>query len=312
MCLDMPNVDYFDFPRRRFGVEIEYGQLHQMECLALEIEHIDPKRQASVFHYYCHTSGDNGWHVKRDHSCGDVLGEYGMEVASPILKGWSDLLVLSNVCMAANRVGCMPNDRCGLHIHVDVSDYSISQLVRLMAWWIKTERFWFWMEQKERALSEHCMPFWTKCEIYKDLLEANDEFTFTTALLTRSIERKTSLSLWNIFQDRETCEDHYKPTVELRMPGSSPLAHDVVNWCRTFLRFVAKMKTSQFPTGLGDVATVKDFLIAIGLWGPEGRPAQLSPGLWQARHWVLRRLASHAADQDIVKQALDLICYCVP
>ncbi len=81
------------------------------------------------------TSGRNGWKCKYDGSSG-----VDFEVASPALEVTSDWVEKTKeVCNALRNAGARVNRGCGIHVHVDISDYSPAHVVRLGKLWVRLE-----------------------------------------------------------------------------------------------------------------------------------------------------------------------------
>lgn len=90
------------------------------------------------------------WIVKPDSSC-------GMEVCSPVLKGWTGLMSLCQVLRAFEQDPQIVSDpRCSLHVHVDVSDLSRLDLASILSWWLKFEAVFLDSVPYSRKLNQYC------------------------------------------------------------------------------------------------------------------------------------------------------------
>ena len=126
MDQDIPQSfkDYY----RRFGVEIEInatdgrsrppgeklpeGIFYVSQMLA---SNLNCRVDVAKWH---HTHHNQSWIVKPDSSC-------GMEICSPVSKGTSGLEVICNVVDLLKLDPIVQADeRCSLHVHVEVSDLS--------------------------------------------------------------------------------------------------------------------------------------------------------------------------------------------
>lgn len=301
-------VDYAEFPKRKFGVEIEYGQTNLMHAAAEAITEADPERPADVFEQYCRSAVRNAWHVKLDHSCGDQDGEYGLEVASPIMKGWKDLLAVARVGRAAVRVGAKPNARCAVHVHAAAGDFDRPRLASLVAWWLKVE--WLWLEAVEarRRRSEYCVPLRKACRFLLEYDADYDAQSFMRDFENEDPDRRVALNVSRCYDK----EDRRQWTVELRLPEATKSEVDTVNWCRLFVYFVEHASSQPFPGSLRELRNLKEALAAMGLWQWPGRPLQLSVGMWKTRDWLLGRIARLGSSKEVVSDANALLEYCRP
>src|SRR2546423_1143033 len=69
-----------------------------------------------------HTKNNDVWVIKPDSSC-------GMEVCTPVYKGWAGLKRACEVVEAFHRDPKIKVDnRCSVHIHIEVADLSNDQL----------------------------------------------------------------------------------------------------------------------------------------------------------------------------------------
>lgn len=99
---------------------------------------------------YYHSDG-NTWDVKTDSSC-------GYEIASPALHldAQGDNIELQRVCEALTRLQPVVNRSCGLHVHVDCSDFNWRKLQMLMALWCRYEPFFFELMPPARRTNHFC------------------------------------------------------------------------------------------------------------------------------------------------------------
>jgi Putative amidoligase enzyme len=100
-------------PQRRFGVEMEFGGLYEDD--AEEVSRALPRP----------------WQVKEDCSVETGSG-YGLEVASPIMRGdlgFNQVVEMGDGLLAA---GAEVDETCGVHVHVDMRDFTIDDLSNLV------------------------------------------------------------------------------------------------------------------------------------------------------------------------------------
>ena len=112
---------------RKYGVEIEFIMITAEQALeAVSDAGIDVQIEG-----YNHTTSPH-WKIVIDASC-------GLEIVSPILQGEDGLEQINMVCSALQRAGAKIDKRCGLHVHMDVSDFSLPHFKNLFKYWVKFE-----------------------------------------------------------------------------------------------------------------------------------------------------------------------------
>lgn len=112
----IPQIDYTF--TRRFGIEIEAYNCTR-ERLASEL------REAGInvaVEKYNHNTR-NHWKLVRDSS---LTGNDTFELVSPILEGERGLAELEKVCWVLDFCDVKVNDSCGLHIHMDAADFTVT------------------------------------------------------------------------------------------------------------------------------------------------------------------------------------------
>jgi len=130
---------------RTFGVEIEYGAANMKEvqlaiAAALGVPHIH------VFGYHGTTCQDCGvtvarsyteWKIEHDSSVtrGTFPRATGGEVVSPILRGTDGFDQIAKVVKAIRDCNGTINKRCGLHVHVDMRNFTATGRAKVVASW---------------------------------------------------------------------------------------------------------------------------------------------------------------------------------
>ncbi|MDI6840421.1 MAG: amidoligase family protein [bacterium] len=123
--------------KRTFGVEIEFflKQSHQRGAGAQEVA-------AKVREYgiNCHVEGYN--HTTRSYwkIVTDASVDYeGLEIVSPILQGHDGLKQLETVCKALEAAGAKVNKSCGIHVHHDANDFSLTTFKNIYGMYARFE-----------------------------------------------------------------------------------------------------------------------------------------------------------------------------
>lgn len=165
------NLDYF----RRFGVEIEVNSFdmrnrpigHQDGKLPEGIHYIANLVQkitnnTVLIHKWGNDHHNDTWIVKPDGSC-------GMEVCTPVFKGWHGVKQLCKVIDAFKKDIKMNADkRCSFHVHVDISDLSEHELASILTWWIKCEPVFMDSVPSCRKKNQYCQ-FLGVMDIFDDV-----------------------------------------------------------------------------------------------------------------------------------------------
>jgi hypothetical protein len=291
------NIEYKKFfTKRSFGVELEVNAtITQSQIRDLIRSKTD--RAVVVTDQWANTATNDYWHVKYDRTCG-VLGkqhDHGWEVASYIASGHKDLLRIVQVTDALGAGGAKVNENCGLHIHVDLSDFSTSDAGRLLAHWLKIEHMMCHILPVHRATNKYCrlLTRVKKASYSKSITYSADALWAhlrpTNIGYHENSQKKVSLNFVNYVRCLNNYTNDGRKTVELRMPEGTLSGLDVKNWVRLFLLFVENSKIMPMPQFLTPVKSVGEFLTFFGLNGTESFFV-LSRALWETKIWVLNRL----------------------
>lgn len=226
-----------------------------------------------------HTHNNENWVVKPDGSC-------GMEVCSPILKGWRGLESVVRCARAfADDPRIDSDSRCSLHVHVNVYDCSIKQVASIVAQWIKCEAVFVDSVPANRKRSRYCQIV-GMCDMFdtRDMLDA--------ARIIEKMGKCKYFTLNNLHYSREK-----RKTIEFRIAENRACTDPVFvkNWTRLVVHFCDMVKDMPLPSRYeaGDPSTSLCWLDPIAVFRLLGfMPGQydLSPGLSQTRDWFLSRL----------------------
>ena len=257
---------------RFFGVELE---THPVLSSSAIVEVIRKNSGRKVyFSGWKQTHSNSYWHLKTDSTCGGGIARNGWEVASYKAKGSSELKDISSVASALSDAGLVCGEDCGLHVHVDISDFSTSKAGILVAKWIKVESVMMQAVPVRRALSPHCRPIASKLKKKGVRYDPDDLWNImapTNFSTHRNPQKKVSLNMVNyatcIHYEREArlrgfwC-DASRKTAEFRFPEGTLDGEDVENWVRLFLLFVDSAVC--MPSNLKSVLSVDEFLNEFG------------------------------------------------
>lgn len=300
--MDQPRESLSFNTLRRFGVEIE---VNSFDMLNRPAGHEDGKlpegihyignlvrkitNERVLIHRWGNDHHNDCWIVKPDGSC-------GMEVCTPVMKGWQRLMQTCRVIDGMQRDGKITADtRCSLHVHVDVADLSEKQLADVIAWWIKSEPVFMDAMPPRRKRNQYCQ-FLGQTDIFDDVEEI-----FAPEILLKKVGHCKYYSV-NTFH----YQNKKRKTIEFRiMDNDSCLdSWGTKNWVRLILHFVEQVvrRGSPLPYEFGDKWTGYNWLDPFDVFEVLGfNPDQynLSPGLEQVRSWFLSRMFIHGRNAGL-------------
>lgn len=298
---------------RRFGIELELNSFDgrnrpphgEMPAGINDIASIVNEASAESgceVRQWEHTNGNKNWVVKPDSSC-------GLEVVSPPRKSWrglKDVLYVIDALSADERIKA--DQRCSVHVHVEVSDLTEEQLASVVAWWVKCE-----------PVIIDAMPVSRKRNRYCQLIGMNNTFQHDVDYHDHELIRRVGDVKYYSFNTWAYCRGDRK-TVEFRTVEGSGCtdAYLVKQWVRFLIHFIEVAKDFKRPcsyhvpknekekleitpwTGLVwlDPEEVLTFLgfnnIPTSIPGHRKKSEfTLSKGMEQTRNWFLARLSKY-------------------
>lgn len=275
---------------RRFGVEMEVGNEHSQIYLADAISRVSPRGGKICEHLQ--SKNNSGWHIKTDSSCARCDWDIGYEIASFVASGWRDMLEIADAADALRGAQVRVNRQCGLHVHVDISDFNLSQAGSLMAAWLSIEPFMMQTVPSYRFKTGYCEPLRCSRRFSYDVPHKPEEvweiFKPIDLDSIRSDDRRRMMNVVNyaigLNKKRST-----RKTVEFRFPEGTLAGSNVANWVRLFVNFVEQYKTRSLGT-ISKTNCVNRCLNYLGLGHEGDRFVILSPGLMKTKTWLLRRV----------------------
>ncbi len=130
---------FTNLPTRRFGVEIEFVGVSPDNAAQIISEAGFPCQ----YEDYNHRTRSN-WKIVRDGSIEYHNTDCG-ELVSPPLSGEAGIEQVRSVLRALVSSGATVNRSCGLHVHVDANDLTVSQICNVMqryqTWQLEINRF---------------------------------------------------------------------------------------------------------------------------------------------------------------------------
>lgn len=289
--------------QRRFGVEVELNTLDGIVKKLDEDEGDIPYgadlvaniisktlRKPVEIHGWHATHNNYGWIVKPDSSC-------GIEVCSPVLKGWAGLKSLMRVVEAFSLAKLTADTRCSLHVHLNIADLNQDQLASVLAYYIKCEHVIF-----------DSLPWRRKNNRYCQFLGMSDLFRHDTPMEAEEIIHKVahtkyySVNLYHFVKGGGfTLRNNRKQTMEFRV-GESEMCLEpfhVKNWIRFLLHFVEVTKNLPLPLPYKESDPWSSLL-----WlGPRDVfkllkfDQPMSCGLKQVKNWFCNRIVDNGCEK---------------
>jgi Putative amidoligase enzyme len=231
-----------------------------------------------------HTDGNDGWVVKPDSSC-------GLEVCTPIFKGWDGL---RKVCEVVHAFQLDPkikvDNRCSVHIHIEVADLSQDQLGSIIAHWFKVEPVFMDSVPPHRKRNRYCQ-----------FMGLTNLVQHDARIVPSDIVRRVGNVKYYSLNTNQMIKNG-RQTVEFRIIEGDGVKDPylIKNWTRLIIQFVERASKLAYPGNyqIGNPWTSFCWLDPIDVFDMLGfNPEQyeLSPGLQQTRDWFLARLQKHMA-----------------
>lgn len=129
------------------GIELEFGDLEKT------IEVVDAKYSGKPL------EARRSWVLCTDGSCGDIPGEKGYEVNSPVIDGiWGLDFELEFIERWMVGMKATLNKRCGFHIHVGGFSEHGGELLAVVHFMCRYEKAFMALVEPERRANTYCAP----------------------------------------------------------------------------------------------------------------------------------------------------------
>jgi len=129
----------------KYGIEIEtIGRTRQQVAEAIQsvvcgrIQYIGTPEAHDPWHVI-DTQGRT-WQVVADASLISAVKEHQAEVVSPVLT-YADMPILQEVVRAIRLAGARVDQNCGIHCHIDMSQFNAREVANLMRYFYKYEDY---------------------------------------------------------------------------------------------------------------------------------------------------------------------------
>lgn len=287
---------------RPYGVEIELNAFDQRDFKKNPLRIRDGEQPEGIYRVgdiirestrqdvnvcsWHHTHNNQNWVVKPDSSC-------GIEVCSPVASGWRDL---RSICKAVAAFQSDPNvkadDRCSMHIHVNVSDLSREQLTSVMVYWIKCEHIFLEAVPFNRKRNRFCQQIGAT-----DLFSHDTEIDYYDLHDTLGDHKYYTLNIFHLNRGN-------RATIEFRIIGKEGCLDPflVKNWTRLCVHFVEMTSQRPIPRPYrkGDPWSSYLWLDADDVMKVLGfdDSYELSDGMAETRLWLLKEIRKNMQSSD--------------
>lgn len=284
---------------RRFGSELEIlafdgrnrpigGEQDKPEGTDYVITLIKDNADENVtWRTYEHTHNNDCWVVKPDSSC-------GIEVCTPIYRNWRGIRKVCQVVHAFREDPFIKVDeRCSVHVHVDMSGLSIEQIGSVVAMWIKCEAVFLDMVPPTRKTNRYC-----QFVCLRDIFDTDVYLTPHETLLAIGDTKYYTANSWQLKKGNRN-------TLEFRIIEGEGCKDPylIKNWLRLLLHFVEMAVKTPFPKPYTKddpwswicILDVENVFRLLGFYPGQ---YELSNGLTQTRNWMLARLNKYITPDE--------------
>lgn len=292
---------------RRFGMELELNSLDKRDFNAHPLDH-GANEQPKGIDYIAEIiqAGINkpveihGWHITNNNSCWVIKPDRscGMELCSPVLKGWpgiKEICQVADILKADKKISI--DNRCSLHLHVDVSDCNVNQVANILGWWVKCESVFLDSVPVRRKRNQYC-----QCIGMMDLFEHDSDWDPQQIIKKLGANKYYTVNCYHYL--KQSSGGKGRPTLEFRIIENAGCVDSylIKNWIRLIVHFVEMAKIASMPNKYNpnDPWTgfcwldPEDVMRFLGFSGDYG----LSKGMEQTRNWFLGRLNNNISKDD--------------
>lgn len=217
--------------KRKFGVEVEFlSENHsQRQVVDLVNSYLTNHDADFSIEYAYYSDTSNTWRIKSDSSVSGS-SSWGLELVTPVLHGTRDYERLMLVLNAINHIdGVWINKSCGLHIHVGVENWDVSNFKNLVKRYAKFERALdsIMPNSRRRNNGSYCESNFLRYASLKDVYKNIDKQKTVRKLTdTCGYSRYTKLNLQSFWKHG---------TVEFRHHSGTVNADKISNWLKVCL-----------------------------------------------------------------------------
>lgn len=302
-------IDFQKFSNQRnFGIELEIGNEVALNTIATVIKQTSSYPLRS--NLYNRSVNNNCWDLKLDGSCGRFTDDYGIneggfEVASFKASGMKQLRHIGKIANKMKKIGVKTNNNCGLHVHVDISDFTEEDAGKLVAAWLCVEKTLLAASPTRRRCNKYCLPLRNFNNSTSDYLKSDgsgldylkvwEHFKPSSTNPHNNVHRRRTMNLLNYYRFKKI-KNYKRSTVEFRFPEGTLVEANVTNWTKLLVNFVSGIKNLHYDLNFSKKHSLHDVLFILGLGHNDQIFTILSDALRDAKIWLLRRLLRYSYD----------------
>jgi len=211
---------------RSFGIEIEANgkdikpQMNACQTIKL-LGHPAQVRLHEQTH------NNDIWIIKPDNSC-------GFEICSPVMNSYREIHETAKIVDSLREAGIQTDNRCALHVHINVGDMPQRQIAKILAYWIKFEPIFFDSVPPYRKHNRYC-----RCIGLHPWFSHNMDIRPDKLIHKLGVNKYFSINTIHMVNGSRC-------TIEFRLAESKLDPLLVKNWTLLLLNFVETVK--DFPT----------------------------------------------------------------
>jgi hypothetical protein len=258
---------------QKFGIELELTSPMHMDAQRIA-SYLEEQRVVSVEVAGSYSEGlrhSNFWKIVPDSSiyCSPNLpGCNKFELVSPILVGGNGLQSVNRVVSALSNLQLQVNKSMGFHVHVDVSELSLQELIKVCQNFIKYEDIIdTFMPPSRRSDSPECDQYFrsNKEGLHQDTNKQRHyalKACGDVASLARKMNREGryyKLNLQNLVTGRQ-------PTLEFRQHSATINYNKIGAWVRFCVALVRNSARLPSPTPFRESRTLDDKFDALFMY----------------------------------------------
>ena len=177
------------------------------------------------------THNNTQWVIKPDSSC-------GIEICSPIMKSTHGARKIAKVIRSLkNNHNIHVDNRCGFHVHADVSDLGIEEFGAILAWWIKCEAVFLDAMPAYRKVNRYCQQIGIT-----PTFEHDYDYSAQDIIRRLGLHKYFSINAYHYYRGNRL-------TVEFRIAEDVMCLNetDAENWICFLLHFIEMAKLRGMP-----------------------------------------------------------------
>lgn len=232
------------FPHvRQFGLELEFFNISEGR-----VQTLLQGAGIQCWRSYYEDSG-TGWKITDD---GSIVGDYSVELVSPILSGVEGLRQVAKVVRILSDAGAKVNKSCGFHVHVDANDLPSNVLLNVYRRYALHESMidTFMVKSRRANNNEYCKSTRNLLDRTVNVAKNMDPSEVAELMDERCIGGRWSGGRYNKVN---LCAYLRHGTIEFRHHGGTMNVDKVLSWVMFCVNFVETSMESETAELFADV-----------------------------------------------------------